>query len=116
MTTTIEKPRIVTVLRQQGLLVIEWQDGHRSEYPLTGIRAVCPCVSCRGGHVEMAKPVSRAQLFTQPAGSSEIQAAEFVGAYAITFTWADGHSTGIYSWSLLRALCPCPACQAANAS
>ncbi|QLQ06420.1 MAG: DUF971 domain-containing protein [Anaerolineae bacterium] len=31
--------------------------------------------------------------------------------YAIQFTWADGHSTGIYSWSMLRWLCPCAACQ-----
>ena len=99
MFQSVEKPRTVTVNRQAGLLVIDWQDSHHSEYPLSGIRAVCPCVSCRG-----------AQLFTQPNGSSEVQGAEFVGAYAISFTWADGHNTGIYTWSLLRSLCPCAAC------
>jgi DUF971 family protein len=33
-----------------------------------------------------------------------------VGNYAVSFTWADGHSTGIYSFRLLRELCPCEAC------
>ena len=113
MVQSVEKPRIVTVNRQAGLLIIEWQEGHHSEYPLSGIRAVCPCVSCRGGHAEMAQPIARSQLFAQPNGSSEIQGAEFVGAYAISFTWADGHTTGIYSWGLLRGLCPCPECERA---
>ena len=33
-----------------------------------------------------------------------------VGNYAVAFTWQDGHNTGLYSWRLLRALCPCDAC------
>jgi len=113
MVQSVEKPRIVTVNRQAGLLIIEWQEGHHSEYPLSGIRAVCPCVSCRGGHAEMAQPIARSQLFAQPNGSSEIQGAELVGAYAISFTWADGHNTGIYTWGLLRGLCPCAECERA---
>jgi DUF971 family protein len=28
--------------------------------------------------------------------------AELVGAWAIGFTWNDGHRTGIYSWELLH--------------
>ena len=27
-----------------------------------------------------------------------------VGNYALTFTWTDGHATGIYPWEALRAL------------
>ena len=33
-----------------------------------------------------------------------------VGNYAVSPTWADGHDTGIYSFRLLRELCPCDAC------
>ena len=33
-----------------------------------------------------------------------------VGNYAVSFTWQDGHNTGIYSFRLLRQLCPCEAC------
>ena len=32
---------------------------------------------------------------------------EGVGNYALAPTWQDGHNTGIYSFRLLRGLCPC---------
>jgi len=35
---------------------------------------------------------------------------EPVGNYALRFTWGDGHNTGIYSFDLLRSLCPCREC------
>jgi DUF971 family protein len=113
MYPSVEKPRTVTVNRQAGQLIIDWADGHHSEYPLAGIRAVCPCVTCRGGHAQMSAPVPRHELFNAPNGSDTVTAAEFVGGYAIQFTWADGHTAGIYSWGMLRWLCPCPACRQA---
>ena len=30
------------------------------------------------------------------------ESAELVGGWGITFTWNDGHTTGIFSWALLR--------------
>jgi DUF971 family protein len=41
--------------------------------------------------------------------------AEGVGKYAIKFHWNDGHDLGIYSWQLLREICPCEECKAAGA-
>ena len=35
-----------------------------------------------------------------------------VGLYAIQILWSDAHYTGIYSFDLLRTLCPCDVCQA----
>ena len=29
-----------------------------------------------------------------------------VGNYALSIEWSDGHRTGIYSWDMLRAICP----------
>jgi DUF971 family protein len=40
--------------------------------------------------------------------------AEGVGRYAIKFNWNDNHDLGIYSWRLLRDLCPCAECVAAR--
>ncbi len=34
-----------------------------------------------------------------------------VGRYALNFVWSDGHDSGIYTYSLLRELCPCQACR-----
>jgi DUF971 family protein len=36
--------------------------------------------------------------------------AEFVGHYAIRFTWQDGHGSGIFPFAGLRACCPCAEC------
>lgn len=36
---------------------------------------------------------------------------DMVGSYAISIQWEDGHSTGIYNWDYLRALCSCNECQ-----
>ena len=35
---------------------------------------------------------------------------EPVGNYAIRINWSDGHSSGIYSYDHLRAICPCSEC------
>jgi DUF971 family protein len=35
-----------------------------------------------------------------------------VGGYAIAPTWADGHHTGYYTFTMLRERCPCPECAA----
>lgn len=42
-----------------------------------------------------------------PVQSGELESLEVVGNYALQLIWADGHSYGIYSWELLRQLCPC---------
>jgi DUF971 family protein len=38
------------------------------------------------------------------------QSAQAVGQYAIQISFSDGHSTGIYSYDLLRSICPCAEC------
>ena len=50
------------------------------------------------------------RLMTGPPPSAVVEGAELVGNYAIRFTWADGHGSGIYGFSSLRASCPCLAC------
>jgi hypothetical protein len=35
-----------------------------------------------------------------------------VGNYAVSPHWGDGHSTGFYTFNLLRDRCPCPTCAA----
>ena len=50
------------------------------------------------------------RLVSTPPPSTAVTEAEFVGNYAIRLTWADGHATGIYPFTGLRACCPCPDC------
>jgi DUF971 family protein len=42
----------------------------------------------------------------------ELVQMEAVGLFGIRPYWKDGHDTGIYGLSLLRAICPCDDCAA----
>ena len=94
----------------QRRLVVRWRDGHESYYPYDDLRQVCPCADCRTAH----KPQGGLQVLTGPvARRGEIRIVEIspVGRYALSFTWSDGHRTGIYSFDFLRRLCPCENCR-----
>ena len=83
---------------------IEWGDGHRGVYPHEILRGYCPCAGCQGHSGTIAfKTASGNQL--------EIDKFEPVGNYALQITWFDGHSSGIYSYKYLRALCHCDECR-----
>lgn len=99
-------PRRVSVSRSRGL-VIEWGDGHRSEYALRYLRDRCPCATCTEIHGPAAGQPSPFPIY-QPA--LQLLGAEPVGRYAVRLLWSDGHNTGIYTWEHLRSICPCPEC------
>jgi DUF971 family protein len=103
------EPTKIAVSRKRGVLELEWDDGHHSEMPLAGLRAACPCAECRGGHANMGAPGSPEMLMLplNPIQSDQLESLEVVGNYALQLIWGDGHAYGIYSWELLRQLCPC---------
>ena len=76
-------------------LSIAWADGQTSSYPHEILRGFCPCATCQG-HSGPIRFVS--------GGSLDLREIEQVGNYAFGLTWADGHSTGIYSFRFLRTL------------
>lgn len=106
------QPASVTGDRRQRQLIIVWADGHESRYPFDGLRAICPCVACRGGHANMGRPPDPREVRDTPPSNLELQRIEPVGAYALQLFWSDGHATGIYTWELLRQACPCAECLA----
>jgi DUF971 family protein len=96
-------PEPVEVRHEKGArrLVVTWEGGHVSAYGLDYLRSWCPCASCQG-HAPTTRYLD---LHDQ-----QLVHLEAVGNYALGFTWGDGHSTGIYSFRLLRGLCPCDDC------
>jgi DUF971 family protein len=109
------RPTAITLDRKRSLLIIPWDDGHTSEYPLNGLREACPCVECRGGHENMGAPPDPDLLLhipLTPVKNYNVTRLLPVGHYAIQPEWEDGHSTGIYTWPYLRGLCPCEDCRA----
>lgn len=86
---------------------ITWADGHKSVFQNTYLRENCACATC-------VNEFTGQRMLNPRLVPSDIRALEIslVGRYAVQFRWSDGHSTGIYPFERLRALCPCEACQA----
>ena len=118
MPTPIDQRKIPTAVKvhvKTGAGVdIAWTDGHSSHFDFAFLRDNCPCATCND---ERAKKESLAGLNLPPSPllpmykpKPRAQAATQVGNYAIQISFNDGHSTGIFSYGYLRALCSCDEC------
>jgi DUF971 family protein len=107
-----DRPLKIHADREAGTLAIEWADGHVSTFGTTALRWLCPCAFCRG---EAGMPGWLDSKPTLTDTQTRLTDVALVGQYAIQPTWADGHHTGYYAFSLLRASCPCEACTTARA-
>lgn len=79
--------------------VIAWSDGTRTRYDNRTLRSQCPCATC------VDEDTGR-RIITLDQIPEDVRpvAKETVGRYAVQFAWSDGHSTGLYSFDLLRKL------------
>jgi DUF971 family protein len=98
---------------------IDWADGHHSHYSFVYLRDACPCAMCeeeRGKTGRLPGEPEKPAPGTLPMFKAIAKplSAEGVGRYAIKFSWNDNHDLGIYSWKLLRDICPCPECKASQ--
>jgi DUF971 family protein len=90
-------PTEIEVDRTAGVS-FTWPDGTTSRFGLEELRANCPCAECRGLR-ERGQPAWPGPSSPLPL---RVEHAELVGAWGITFHWNDRHTTGIYSWEILR--------------
>lgn len=88
-------------------LAITWSDDHTSTYAARYLRQHCQCALC----VDEWSGQPRLDPDSVPSDLA-IVSVELVGRYALHFSWSDGHDTGIYPFTRLRELCPCPQCSA----
>jgi DUF971 family protein len=102
MVDTARVPKMVRAPRGGEIVEIDWADGHTSPIPNALLRGYCPCAGCQGH--------SGAITF-RPGGNSVIDDIDEVGNYGLSFTWGDGHASGIYQWAYLRRLCQCASCK-----
>lgn len=103
--TNTPRPTNVTADRERHVLTIQWNDGRECRYSFAGLRAVCPCVLCQGGHANMGRPADKLLLLKSQNDMLNLDAATAVGSYAIQFAWNDGHDSGIYTWNYLYEAC-----------
>ena len=90
-----------------GILAIQWDDGHGSSYPPRPLRLACRCASCE----DEWTGARRLQSDSIPA-DVRILDIKTVGRYGLQFAWSDGHGSGIYTYDRLRELCECDSCRA----
>jgi DUF971 family protein len=83
-------------------LALRWSDGVESYLPLERFRRACPCASC-GGEPDVLGNIARPDV-TYTDRSFELTGWQLIGGYALQPRWADGHSTGLYSFQYLRRL------------
>lgn len=132
-----KKPTDVKVHVSSGAGVdVTWSDGHTSHYDFAYLREWCPCAMCneeRRKKDEAEQKFAAAGSEASAAGGStgsaagsiggfgsaalpifkpkaRAKSAKAVGNYALQIEFTDGHSTGIYSFTYLREVCPCDEC------
>ncbi|HYM20106.1 MAG TPA: DUF971 domain-containing protein [Candidatus Kapabacteria bacterium] len=87
---------------ERNALVITWDDGHTSFFPITFLRDECPCAGCKGETILGTHYPAPLKIFKE--GMYKLARLETVGQYAVQAYWKDGHDTGIYSWEYLLML------------
>jgi len=80
-------------------LRIVWGDGVAAEYVPRELRLLCPCAGCVD-EMTGVRTLTPEQVVLDVYPS----AIHYVGRYALQFVWSDGHSTGFYTYELLRGL------------
>lgn len=84
-------------------LAIRWDDGSETYIPLEKLRRACPCAGCKG-ETDIMGQLHRAPATPLAPNAFELRRINRVGGYGITPVWADGHSTGIYTFDYLAQL------------
>jgi len=84
-------------------LAIKWEDGSESFIPLQALRRHCPCAGCKGEMDVMGNLYKNPDRPLTPEAFRLLRLVT-VGGYAVQPVWADGHSSGIYSFDYLEKL------------
>ena len=95
---------------EDDAVVILWEDAHRSPFPHRFLRLRCPCANC-------VDEMSGKRTLDPDTVPQDVKALDQmpVGKYGGQFLWSDAHYTGIYTFKVLRAACPCIICGEARA-
>jgi DUF971 family protein len=99
------RPTDIQTIGQE--LAIKWDDGTESFISLEKLRRHCPCAGCAGERDIMGN-VYKAPEKPLTAAAFQLRRMQNVGGYAIQPVWADGHSTGLYSFDYLQRLANAP--------
>ena len=97
-------PTEIRLRRAEKQLEVDFDDGARFTLPAEYLRVESPSAEVQGHGPNERRTI---------AGKRHvgITGIEPVGNYAVCLRWFDGHASGLYSYTYLRALCHCPECR-----
>lgn len=86
-------------------LVIVWNDDSKQKIPVRVLRQKCPCATCRERRLgQEEKPASSLPVLSiEEAKPLAITSMVPVGNYAYSIEFNDGHSSGIFTFELLKS-------------
>lgn len=92
-------PTAVALSKDGRELLLTWSDGGSTQLSARQLRQYCPCAQC----VEewTGKRTFDPESIPVDTTMGEVKR---VGNYALSLTFGDLHSTGIYPWAYLRDL------------
>ncbi len=90
--------------RAAGTLTITWKDGHVTALDAPTLRMACPCATCNETRRKESTQLFNVLSSDPGTGVPQMTGASLVGNYAIQLVWADGHSSGIFDFKLLRSM------------
>ena len=94
----------IDVNRDSEIMVLNWKDGLRQKVTLADLRRLCPCAVCEGNRLQHQEGELHMITNDELQATAGLREVVPVGRYAIQIRWADGHDTGIYTYSYLRSL------------
>jgi DUF971 family protein len=91
----------------QGAIVIEWDDQTQSLWTPIQLRKACPCATCRekkrAEATAPAKPKMLPVISAAEARPMQVESMRPVGNYAYNIAFSDGHNSGLFTLSMLKA-------------
>jgi DUF971 family protein len=94
------RPRQIACVGDQ--VAISWEDGEESIIAMSALRAASPSAEQAGERDLLGKKMGGSGR-TDYRGVT-VTGWEWIGNYAVLFTFSDGHRTGIYPFGYLRQL------------
>ena len=103
------KPGTIPVVKLDDLqvvgneLALKWDDGNEQFIELKQLRKACPCAPC-AGEIDVLGQMHKGPDQVLKESSYQVKHMQLVGGYAVQIFWADGHSTGLYSFDFLQQI------------
>ncbi len=98
---TVRAPQATAVDLSPDMRTVSlvWDDGKATAVSARALRQYCPCAEC----VEEWTGKRTYEVDQVPSHTAFAEMT-YVGNYAISFRFSDGHQTGIYNWGFLRQM------------